>query len=526
MTRPLNSDELGAKGEKKFGELCLDARLKPNASDRDRVGWDYIVTWPFNDVGILDTRPAPLACHVQLKTVWAGNRTIRLNLDTLEHIVKDLRPAFIVVLEVEDKDLSFTGAHVIHIADDFLAEILKRLRQAQVNGVGSNPRVFDVSINKWSVSLSVVSGAALKSRFEAAVPSGMSEYGRQKERQLRDLGYERGRMTLHTTFQADSLDEVVDGFLGLRPLRLTEATQFDNRFGIPLEGTSLPWAGPSNLLDASISFKPPKLDDCVVFATRDRDGATLDFKAGVFTVPSGVVGPDRLVIEARGKLIRVRVDTNPPDGRACLVFASVPGIEDIRATAADWAIYYRVGAWAMTERMSFKFQGRRIGEMPSIKSRMPTPSKDDAAWSERAAEAAEIVEWAVLKARAPGTKLTSTELLQAAADLAVIRGIEQAPHMVSPLTFVTTGPTLEPPQPTYDMLYLNSVSLGENEIAYAARTTMTVTAAATGHRWVSGPLQLAHVCKIKAGDEAFRRFTREARKVTGVQHWFGPADLQ
>lgn len=58
MNRPLNSDELGAKGEQKFGELCLDARLKPNQPNRDRVGWDYVVTWPLLEASPLDSRPA------------------------------------------------------------------------------------------------------------------------------------------------------------------------------------------------------------------------------------------------------------------------------------------------------------------------------------------------------------------------------------------------------------------------------------------------------------------------------------
>lgn len=526
MTRPLNSDELGAKGEKKFGELCLDARLNPNGSDRDRVGWDYVVHWPLQQSAVFDQRPAPFVCHVQLKTVWTDNDSIKLNLGTLEHIVKDARPAFIVVLKVDDSDLTFTGARVIHIADAFLAEILKRLRQAQINDTPTNKAAFTVSATKWGTPLASVSGANLKATFEAALPEGMSKYGREKERQLRDLGYEKGRMTLHTTIKANSLDEVIDGFLGLCPLRLTEVRKFDTRFGIPVETQFFAEFDPSQEIDAIVSFKPPRLDDCTVIAKRESDSATIVCKAGMFVVPAGIVGPDRLVLEARGKLIRLRIDTNPSGGHASLVFASAPGIEDIRATAADWATYYQLGAWAMTERMSFEIRGRRVRQMPPIMSSLPKANTEGAIRSQRAAEAAEIVEWALLKAHAPGTKLTSTELLRAANELAIVRGIEQTPEHVSTLTFTTIGSALKPPRTGYDMLYLNSVTLGQYEIAYAARTKMTAIVEGEGLRWVSGPLQLAHVRKIKTGEESFRKFAKEARKVTGVQSWFGPGDLQ
>jgi len=41
--RPLNSDKLGEKGKKRFGEICANAKLERNASDYDGSGWDFIV---------------------------------------------------------------------------------------------------------------------------------------------------------------------------------------------------------------------------------------------------------------------------------------------------------------------------------------------------------------------------------------------------------------------------------------------------------------------------------------------------
>ncbi|MBU1347520.1 MAG: hypothetical protein KKA16_11315 [Alphaproteobacteria bacterium] len=84
LDRPINSDELGEKGEKRFAELCADARLIANASTRDRAGWDYIVDFKVEGAtGRLDARPAPASARVQVKTQWADNSIIKLRLRTL-----------------------------------------------------------------------------------------------------------------------------------------------------------------------------------------------------------------------------------------------------------------------------------------------------------------------------------------------------------------------------------------------------------------------------------------------------------
>jgi len=527
MNRPLNSDELGAKGEQKFGELCLDARLKPNQSSRDRVGWDYIVTWPLLEAEPLDSRPAPLACHVQLKTVWKGNDSVALNLGTLEHIVKDARPAFIVILEVEDPGLSVVAARVIHIADDFLAEILKRLRQAWVEGKAANSLTFQAKTTKWGVALPEVSGAALKTVLEGAVPEGMAAYGQEKNRQLAELGFEKGCITLETTFEALSEEEVIDGILGLTPLRIVDAKHFNTRFGIPIE-MPLPWTDSPEEADMALTMKMDRTETCTVTVTRESDGAAISFKGDLYAVPSRFTGPDRMILEARSRLLRIRLDIPlDTDGAgSSIVFAGLPDIETIAARASDWTSYYRIGGWAVSEGLTVAIKGRRINPPPALMGRVsPVPDIVEARKSENAAQAAEAVAWAMLKAQAPGTKLTSRQLLEAAPALATLRAMEQAPQEISPLRFTTTGGARGAALPVYEMLYFNSVPVGDHEIAYAARAPMRTSISGEVTAWVSEDLRLAHVRKIKPTHQAMRKFAREARKITGIASWFGPGDL-
>lgn len=62
--------------------------------------------------------------------------------------MKDARPAYLVILEVDDPGLRFVRAHVIQIAEVFLADILRRMRHAQANGIALN-KDFHVTKGKW-----------------------------------------------------------------------------------------------------------------------------------------------------------------------------------------------------------------------------------------------------------------------------------------------------------------------------------------------------------------------------------------
>jgi hypothetical protein len=100
----LNSDELGEKGESRFKEFCADAKLICNKSDRDRAGWDFIVDFPFVDQKALslDNRVAPSSCHIQVKTVYASTRSVRLKLNMAERLAKELKPSFVFVIKVNE----------------------------------------------------------------------------------------------------------------------------------------------------------------------------------------------------------------------------------------------------------------------------------------------------------------------------------------------------------------------------------------------------------------------------------------
>src|ERR1700733_6953189 len=145
----LNADQLGEKGQARFKEICADARLICNKSDRDLAGWDFIVEFEFEDVIEskipLEIRKVPLSCHVQVKTLIQKNDRFKLRLSSAERLAKELKPAFICVLKV-DEDLVFVDAYLIHILSGPLEKILKRLRKEDVSG-NSTPNKNVISMS-------------------------------------------------------------------------------------------------------------------------------------------------------------------------------------------------------------------------------------------------------------------------------------------------------------------------------------------------------------------------------------------
>ncbi|GAA0318304.1 hypothetical protein GCM10009087_30920 [Sphingomonas oligophenolica] len=130
--RPLDSEELGRKGEGRLEDICVDAKLVPNRVKVDRKGWDYLVEWHHPETDHrYDERDPSISCRVQVKTVWEGAKSIKLRLSSAEALATDHRPAFIYIVEVSDA-LQFSGAYIIHLRGRFLEDLLRKLREARV----------------------------------------------------------------------------------------------------------------------------------------------------------------------------------------------------------------------------------------------------------------------------------------------------------------------------------------------------------------------------------------------------------
>jgi hypothetical protein len=237
VRKPLNSDELGAKGEAYFDGICVDAKLISNPSTRDRTGWDRIVEFP-QEVAIdgmsLDRRHPPLSCHVQIKAIWEGRRSVRLRLSSAERLAKDPKPSFVYVVVV-GLEKTIRAAHLIHLTKAPLEKILARLRKEYKKSGGSAP------INSKFIDLSLAlgqqistSGDGLRAAIELAIggPRALLDYIERKKSEINTVGgiTHSGKVS----FKTSNINELVDAFLGLRPIAFSDFDHVETRFGIAL----------------------------------------------------------------------------------------------------------------------------------------------------------------------------------------------------------------------------------------------------------------------------------------------------
>lgn len=274
----LNSDELGEKGQARFKEICADAKLVCNQADRDRTGWDFIVEFPFETrveaLAPLESRKVPLSCHVQVKTLLEKNDSFKMRLSSAERLAKELKPSFVYVFKVNAEQ--FTGARLIHIFDERLAKILKRLRKEDVAAnLAPNKKTISMSARRDGITVEPT-GRALREALVRACGADLHAYTKIKAEQLAELGFEERPYELQTTLYPVNMDDLVDVFLGLKkefPVANLSGAQW--RFGI-----KLPVPGLSG--DGAITNEPSPIDECVIIFRSDIVSRAAVFKGRVF----------------------------------------------------------------------------------------------------------------------------------------------------------------------------------------------------------------------------------------------------
>lgn len=273
----LNSDELGEKGESRFKELCADAGLICNKADRDRAGWDFIVEFPFQPQGkgALDSRPSPISCHVQVKTLWESSTSFQMRLSSAERLAKEIKPSFIVVLKVNE-ELKFTKCYLIHILGARLSTILKRLRLEEAKGTSANKiNQKKICLRPLDSEVIELKGELLRQALEAACGGVMQEYVLKKRDQLEKLGFEGHPYEVKVSLHIPDGVGLVDMFLGLvNEIEVSNLHVYEHRFGIKL---------PHNSSDrARLKIEPNPFDDCSICIRGTVTPLPIVFKGQLF----------------------------------------------------------------------------------------------------------------------------------------------------------------------------------------------------------------------------------------------------
>lgn len=269
--RPLNSDELGEKGEAEFALFCANDELICNKVGRDRAGWDFIVEFPLeaeSEGVFLDQRPQPPDCRAQVKAVWSDTKYISLRLSSAERLAKLVAPAAIFVIVIDNR-LKVQELYCIHIMDDALSQILKKIRTCQKNG--------RTLINREKIRLNYValgerieaSGISIRNAIKNLCRGSRSEYNHRKLSQIETLGVIGNRFEISFTFKPESEQDHFDFTMGLKNIKVTDFLATEIRWGIalPLEQQA----------EAEISIKPnPQKGQIKVRSTSPVEAVAID----------------------------------------------------------------------------------------------------------------------------------------------------------------------------------------------------------------------------------------------------------
>ena len=201
-----------------------------------------------------------------------------MRLSSAERIAKEIKPTFIYVFRTEDC-VTFEESFLIHLLDEPLATILKRLRVEEARGDYSAINKKDISMSPARHGIRIPpTGQALRAALEQACGRSLHAYTAPKKEQLQRRGFEPLPYKATLRFrQSQDLDELVDVFLGLkRQVEIDHLHGFEVRFGIPL---SLRQFTPDTQL---IDIDPYPVDSCTITVRNEKLPLPSVFKGEIF----------------------------------------------------------------------------------------------------------------------------------------------------------------------------------------------------------------------------------------------------
>ena len=512
--RVLSSDELGAKGEARFSELCADAKLIANPSTRDRYGWDFFVEFQSELVGSasLDAREIPPPCLVQVKTTWMDNYSIRLRLSSAERLAKSSGPALIYVQKVYT-DLSFGVSSALHFDGDLLNDILKRLREAERTSKSPNKVFVDYDIRMWGEEVAST-GSALAAFFSRIKGQSWTSYIDAKKRQIRDSGFSADRLRIKAIIESEPHEEVVEAFLVGGTLRATGVEAFERRFDIELPIPEIGGEGQLTLI-------PQATDRCEIVLRPPLPAEPLRFSAKQYSVPSALTGPGQCRILLRADLFDLSFDFERPSSLKLdmnLKFSTGgAGRAGVKAKPHEWADFYSFVSIASSGQVDLELKPRKLRSTLSAKMVLDLDAEEKPRWDAMAKlslAAARLLKLAAV----PNTRLKAEDIAFAGEDISDAVGILDDPLGVS-LAFKSLGGTSVLDPINTEMLYFRPFPLAQYEFCYCLLVSISGTPHSSGMNWKTSSVKMIGTVRMKEPAEEFSQFANRMKSLTGVESY-------
>lgn len=286
---------LGRMGESAFVNLCDVVDITASKPSEDRYGWDYLLEFPdenYSDVSI-DKHSSSIECKVQIKSTDKSDFKLPLKLSVMNRLVKAQMPTFICFLHF-NKTNKIEELYLVHIDKNIMSEVLKKLRMTEITNKKLNKTTITIKYSN-NDKLEEISGKALKSKIHEYIPNGMNDYVNQKNKYLKNLGFEEDRGTFKFTTDDVKVDDLVDAFLGLKKGIPVNIEKFaEKRFGIELPIKD----NLSNFKNVKMSFEPEPIKDIELSIKKtsfSRPEAVYILK--LYTAPFAIVDKFKVLVK-------------------------------------------------------------------------------------------------------------------------------------------------------------------------------------------------------------------------------------
>jgi hypothetical protein len=502
----MNSDELGAKGESRFRELCADAQLICNPSERDRAGWDFIVEFPFEPTAesnlTLDKRGPPISCHVQVKTIWATDRcSFSMRLSSAERLAKELKPALVYVLRV-GKDLEIVDAYLVHILDENLATILKRLRREEVKGtLAINHQKITLDAKKCGQRLTP-SGGVLREVLSKLCGTDLHAYVGRKKKQLEELGYGPGRHTMNVSIRLRK-EDIADVFLGRKKAELTRLQDLDTRFGITLRKDI-----EEKHLSEGFQIKPHPCDTCTVTFRGGEISPPAVFRCEMFVPVLPGLSFNEVKFIISNPLFELEIQ--PPT----MKLSQAIDLEILRLRVSEWVHLFRMRRILSEGKGTFDIKSNK-----GLQLTFPVPPPEQGGPQDDASEldAFEAAEYVLKVTGEPDLEASYDEIANSTGGVRIARQFLADPQGLPPFSFEVDAKPDDEGNTEAEVLYASTCAIAALKFAYCGVIIFRSEVISRKVIWRAEKARPLRVERI-SGPDSYRSFVDNAANDTGLQH--------
>ena len=205
---------LGGIGEATLTAWAHEVGISPTRSTDDVKGWDYVLVLPKpaaagHPATPLDEEPPEFTCLVQVKATRDASKPIKTKLSNGQRLATAPLPAFFFVVEIDPSNKP-SRAFVVHVGEEWITRVLKRLREVPSTGPADLHRRFlSLTVNADD-ALPIMNGRALLASLRGHAGKNAFQYVKAKEQWLETVGYDERPYRVTVTFTDDPDDEFFD----------------------------------------------------------------------------------------------------------------------------------------------------------------------------------------------------------------------------------------------------------------------------------------------------------------------------